>query len=506
MKSAWILALAWLAIPDVCSFFVDRGFLGSVATKTLQSPSQCEAVKDDGDSKDGENILQADHQRRKLLLFSSSILLPFGNPIASPSANAANLFQGFQDSPSSHSLYILSPLLRNATMFMGSKPVDAAPLTSEMYMLKLLPVKNPLFRRLVATLDSLSILRNHEVELWKKSAVRVEEAIVDLDNKRSQLEPVFNPDDATLLAISKGERCEQLVESLRKQMVELVEITKTVAQNTTRLAAVQKLALLNLNDIGELLVPRHPYEVPTEGKFSYLPRLQGRARVTFSFRRGNKVLGNVTIIADGYTAPITAGNFVDLAIRNFYTGLPIKFSKKRLASATEFEVANVPILGSFQEGFFDPLTAKLRRIPLEVIRVSKSSGVPVLTYAPGLASVEAPLEPAANSRPLVTFETAGVVAMNHPERCPNCGSSEFFALQGDSIDQRRLLDGEYAPFGYIVEGYELFQRLEPNDVIDHTNVDEWGELNLVKLRKSSFSEVVQGSEADANETESESKT
>jgi hypothetical protein len=131
-------------------------------------------------------------------------------------------------------------------------------------------------------------------------------------------------------------------------------------------------------------------------------------------------LGNVTIVADGYAAPITAGNFVDLSVRNFYTGLSVRAMRKRLGvvpiasdnvilndltelkdnldelkdSALEFPetlkkdsakggaerggfrredmdepliepIYNenrmtmdvvLPILGSFQEGFYDPLT------------------------------------------------------------------------------------------------------------------------------------------------------
>ncbi len=31
-------------------------------------------------------------------------------------------------------------------------------------------------------------------------------------------------------------------------------------------------------------------------------------KVTFRFKRGGSVLGNVKIVADGYVAPITAGN------------------------------------------------------------------------------------------------------------------------------------------------------------------------------------------------------
>jgi cyclophilin family peptidyl-prolyl cis-trans isomerase len=84
---------------------------------------------------------------------------------------------------------------------------------------------------------------------------------------------------------------------------------------------------------------------------------------------------------------------------------------------------------------------------------------------------------------------------NRPDKSLNGGSSEFFSLQLDSLpeNKRRLLDGEYAPFGYIVDGYDLFLSLLPGDIIDSTYVDELGQLNLVKLRQSSFSEVVQSS-------------
>jgi hypothetical protein len=63
--------------------------------------------------------------------------------------------------------------------------------------------------------------------------------------------------------------------------------------------------------------------------FAALPRLLGHVRVTFSLvqkmstNQGNNPfqkretvlpLGNVMIVADGYDAPLTAGNFVDLFI------------------------------------------------------------------------------------------------------------------------------------------------------------------------------------------------
>ena len=133
-------------------------------------------------------------------------------------------------------------------------------------------------------------------------------------------------------------------------------------------------------------------------------------------------------------------------------------------------MANIPILGSFNDGFYDPLTAKPRRLPLELIRVGKSDGEPDLTYSQGLSSLSgsnAILEPTGNSRPLLSFQIPGLVAMNHPDKNQNGASSEFFSLQADSMleEKRSLLDGEYAPFGYIGDGYNVFQDIQAGDVI-----------------------------------------
>ena len=99
--------------------------------------------------------------------------------------------------------------------------------------------------------------------------------------------------------------------------------------------------------------------------------------------------------------------------------------------------------------------------------------------------------PTRNNKPLLTFDTPGLVALNHPDRYSNDGSAEFFSLQADQIpnDMRSLLDGEYAPFGYIINGYDIYQALKPGDVIDTTIVDDFGQLNLVKLKTSTLKDV-----------------
>ena len=80
------------------------------------------------------------------------------------------------------------------------------------------------------------------------------------------------------------------------------------------------------------------------------------------------------------------------------------------------------------------------------------------------------------------------MALNHPDRASNGGSSEFFALLERDISSKTsiLLDGQYAPFGYIVSGSDVYQSLRPGDVIKATYVSEVGLLNLVRIRKNAF--------------------
>eukprot|EP00977_Amphora_coffeiformis_P000234 scaffold75_cov165-Amphora_coffeaeformis.AAC.10 len=421
-----IVALAYIPL------FIHRGRLSRGGAHTWFPRLD---LSSDGDN----NELGFSEERRALIagaLASQALLFPL-----SSSAINNPILSRFLDRPSS--LYIVSPE-NNVTATPQREPLFSEPyyLSSEICLLKLLPVKNPVFRSLETDLISLSSLETTALspEVWEKATNTMEVALENLDNKRGKLEPVFNPEDSTRLAISKGERGERLIEELRRGMVRLLGSTK--AANLTKTLNFQKEALIALSDVGELLVEAFPYD---------------------------KRLGT---------------------------------------SLADFDVANLPIFGSYQEGFYDPLTAKPRRIPLEIIRVEKSNGSPNLSYLQGLTEISsgrASVEPTSLSRPLLSFNIPGLVALNHPDQKENGASSEFFALQDGSIfdDRRKLLDGEYAPFGYIVDGYEVFNGLKAGDVIEQTYVDEWGTLNLKKIRRSSFSEVVQSS-GDPNATVEES--
>mmetsp|Transcript_22080 Transcript_22080/g.33365 ORF Transcript_22080/g.33365 Transcript_22080/m.33365 type:complete len:507 (+) Transcript_22080:145-1665(+) len=432
---------------------------------------------------------------------------------------AASTFISFIDPAQAATSESLDPKQNAITKkeIMDPKPVSvetaSAAISMERRILQILPVKNTVFRTLEDYVIRLSSLRSSpdDEKLLEKSVKSLESAIDYLDNNRRSLEPVFNEDDDAVFQIEKAERGERVIETFRSELSILLALGKV--GRISKLLDRQKTTLLALADIGELLVSQFPLDVPEEGKFSFLPRLLGRCKVTLLFKRDNKDLGTATILADGFIAPVTAGNFIDLCMRGFYDGLPIKTEKKRfggsISSKTGFlpleslgfdiekeesdpaspsTVVSLPILGSYRDGFYDPLTGKPRRIPLEILCQDSSSGLSKLSYESGFSELDTN-DSIQSSKPLIDFELKGLVAFNH-ERNP--GSSEFFVLP-DTMppDKRRLVNRQYAPFGYITDGYDVIQSLKTGDVISEISVNNFGVQNLAKIRGTSFSDVVQ---------------
>lgn len=68
-----------------------------------------------------------------------------------------------------------------------------------------------------------------------------------------------------------------------------------------------------------------PFELPEE--YQNMPLLKGRATVDMKVKvKDNPNLEDCIfrIVLDGYNAPVTAGNFVDLVERHFYDAMEIQ--------------------------------------------------------------------------------------------------------------------------------------------------------------------------------------
>lgn len=218
-------------------------------------------------------------------------------------------------------------------------------------------------------------------------------------------------------------------------------------------------ALNKIGQLEELMVSGFPYEVPDE--YNNLPQLKGRATIAVKTTKGD-----LTLVVDGYSAPVTAGNFVDLVQRGFYDGLAFT----RAEESYVLQIGDPP---GKEVGFIDPKTGKYRAIPLEVL----VKGDPAPTYGVTLEDAGRFLE-----QPVLPFSAFGALGMARPGDDPNGGSSQFFFFLFEpelTPAGLNLLDGRYAVFGYVTEGKEVLEKLKQGDRIESATVIQGAE-NLVQ--------------------------
>jgi len=256
---------------------------------------------------------------------------------------------------------------------------------------------------------------------------------------------------------AKQPQAQNLIDEIKAGISDLRQAAEAKDKEQISLGRTKVLDLVG--QLEELMVQGFPFEVPAE--YSNLPQLKGRATVEMKTNKGT-----ITLVVDGYSAPVTAGNFVDLVQRGFYDGL-------EFIRAEESYVLQTGDPAGPEQGFIDPATGKYRAIPLEVL----VKGDPAPTY--GIT-----LEQAGRYRdePVLPFSAYGAVAMARPEPDPNGGSSQFFFFLFEpelTPAGRNLLDGRYAVFGYVTEGKEVLEQLKAGDKIESARVIQGAE-NLVQ--------------------------
>jgi peptidylprolyl isomerase len=307
-----------------------------------------------------------------------------------------------------------------------------------------LPLDNPSVREVQASLEDIG---NHiRSKRWGPISSDVSKASRILNLRESDI----------LASIPEAKKPE--AEALVKEGV--AELEKAVeAKNREKVIDLKAQILGSVGEIEELMVTKFPFEVPA--KYANLPQLKGRATVAVETDKGT-----ITVVVDGYSAPVTAGNFVDLVDRGFYDGLPFIRSEESYVLQTGDPEGK-------EVGFIDPATGKYRNVPLEVLVREDKEPVYGIT-----------LEDAGRYRdePVLPFSAFGTVAMARAEAEPDSGSSQFFFFLFEpelTPAGLNLLDGRYAVFGYMIEGKEVLEKLRQGDKIISAKVIK-GKENLVQ--------------------------
>lgn len=340
-----------------------------------------------------------------------------------------------------------------ASMGIGLLPAQAAPLPT--VTVAYLPPGN-------AITDGRALLRN-ALPIDNKEIRKVQESLEGVSDslraKRwgpiksdiTKVERVLSQKQDKILASIPAERqaeAQQYLDHLKAGLTPLREATENKDKEAVW---TERAALLSdVSQIEELMVQEFPYEVPED--YSNLPQLKGRATIEFQTAKGNLVA-----VLDGYSAPVTAGNFLDLVQRGFYDG--VEFTR-----AEDFYVLQTGDPAGPEDGFIDPKTKQYRAIPLEIL--VKGDDQPV--YGATLEEQGRFLD-----EPVLPFSAFGTLGMARPNTDPNGGSSQFFFFLFEpelTPAGLNLLDGRYSVFGYVVDNKEVLEQLKQGDRIDKVRV------------------------------------
>ena len=235
--------------------------------------------------------------------------------------------------------------------------------------------------------------------------------------------------------------------ALLDQLEDQLQVLAAAAEQQERdpFLAARRDALATIGDAEDLLVGPFPFEIPAE--FAGLPRLLGRATVQLTTTKGD-----LTAVVDGYNAPLTAGAFVDLVQRGFYDGLPF-------IRAEDFYVLQTGDPAGPEDGFIDPNTKSERRVPLEI----KVPGQPAPFYNETFEDLGL-----FKAAPELPFSTKGTLGWAHSDEVLDDGSSQFFLFLFEpelTPAGLNLIDGRYAAFGYVVDGFDVLEELTADDGI-----------------------------------------
>ncbi|HIK23367.1 MAG TPA: peptidylprolyl isomerase [Thermosynechococcus sp. M3746_W2019_013] len=296
-----------------------------------------------------------------------------------------------------------------------------------------LPIDNPTVRELQKDLEQISFwVRGKQ---WSKIASNISKAKTIIRDRADEL--------LQRIPAEKQEAAKTLLAELETSLDTLQEAAK--AKDRSQLLPAKAAALDKVGELEAMMVQNFSY-TPPKG-YEHLPRLLGRATVEMETSKGK-----LTIVVDGYSAPLTAGNFVDLVQRHFYDGLPFT----RAEESYVLQAGDPP---GPEVGFIDPKTNQYRAIPLEIL----VEGDKYPLYGITLEDAGRYLE-----HPVLPFSAYGTVALARPNDDPNGGSSQFFFLLFEpelTPAGLNLLDGRYAVFGYVVEGEETLRQLRQGDKI-----------------------------------------
>ncbi|XP_074311059.1 peptidyl-prolyl cis-trans isomerase CYP37, chloroplastic isoform X2 [Silene latifolia] len=330
-------------------------------------------------------------------------------------------------------------------------PDTKVPRTGELALRRAIPA-NPNMKAVQESLEDISYLlripqrkpfgtMEGNVKKSLKAAVDGKEAIL------ASMPPEFR------------EKGSLLYESLIDGKGGLKTLLKYISDKDADRVSVGLASSLDIVAEMELLqAPGLSFLLPAE--YSKYPRFSGRGTVEFTIEKGDgstfspqsggeaKHTATIQVVIDGYSAPLTAGNFAKLVTDGAYDGTKLNFATQAVLSDNKLDQSigySVP-LEIMPAGQFEPL------------------------YKTKLSVQDGEL-------PVLPLSVYGAVAMAHSEASEELSSpNQFFfylydkrnaGLGGLSFDE-----GQFSVFGYTTAGRDVLPQIKTGDIIKSAKLIE----------------------------------
>lgn len=343
-------------------------------------------------------------------------------------------------------------------------PDTKVPRSAEVALRRAIPALNSAIKKIQDSLeDILFLLRIPQRKPFGTMEGDVKKALkVAMDEKAAIL---------ALVPVDEKERGAQLFESLISSKGGLQDLLGAITDKDPDKVSVRLVSSLEALAQFELLqAPGLPYLLP--GQYQGYPRLTGRAVVEFTLEKGDgssftvaagggpKKQGTVAVVLDGYSAPLTSGNFADLVSKGAYDGITLRATEQAVLSDTERNEMGTSLpIEIMPAGEFQPLYHTTLNV--------QDGELPVL--------------------PLSVY---GAVAMAHsPSSEDYSAPSQFFfylydrrsaGLGGLSFDE-----GQFSVFGYVTNGKELLSQIRTGDIIQSAKLVSGADRLIVPSVNSS---------------------
>ncbi|XXG71699.1 hypothetical protein AAC387_Pa07g0964 [Persea americana] len=322
-------------------------------------------------------------------------------------------------------------------------PDTKVPRTGELALRRAIPA-NSSMKAMQDSLEDISyLLRIPQRKPYGTMEGDAKKALkIALDEKESILNniPTGQQEKGSILYASlvdgKG-RLKTLIDSIKDNDADKVSVSLASSLDT-----IAELELLQAPGLSFLLPQQY---------LKY-PRLTGRGTVEFTIEKGDgssfspdsggepKKLATIQVVLDGYSAPLTAGNFAKLVIDGEYDGVKLNCTNQAVLS--DYKVDN--------NGY---------KVPLEIMPAGQFEPL----YKTTLSVQDGEL-------PVLPLSVYGAVAMAHSEVSEEYSSpfQIFFYLydkRSAGLGGLSFEEGQFSVFGYTTVGREILPQIKTGDVI-----------------------------------------